>query len=1283
MLSARYKQLLNDGSRILKERGLRAVIGAGLKEFARVYDGSAANRADGPWFRNVWAAARGHGMRAAAMTFVVYVGRAIDSQLEARRHVSGDRGLEYGLWCDRHDNLSEFDVSLILKSIERFDDLPLISVVMPVYSPEPRFLRRALDTITGQIYPHWELCIAEDCSPDDEIRSILLEYAARDSRIKVVFREENGHISRASNSALELVTGIFVALMDHDDEMPAHALYMVARELNLHPETDVIYTDEDKIDANGRRHDPYFKTNWNQELFYSQNMIAHLGVYRTSLVRAVEGFRAGFEGSQDYDFTLRVLKLTSANRIRHIPHVLYHWRIFEGVRTFSSNNPLRSVETAHRAMTEYFAEVEPDSQVLPIESFPGWWRIKRTLPMAPPSVTIVIPTRDRVELVRNCVDGLLNRTDYSDLDVLIVDNGSVNPESLAYFASISQDRRVQVLRDDGLFNYSRLNNEAVVAARGEYVCFLNNDIEVIEAEWLWEMMCQAVQPGVGAVGTRLLYANGTIQHAGVTLGLYGVAAHGHRHFPGNSVGYFGHPQLVREVSAVTGAALLMPKKLFREIGGFDAQNLAVSYNDVDLCLRIGEAGHRVIYTPFAALNHLESATRGQDISPEQKELQRIERGYMQARWGRLLDQDPHYSPNLTLANEDYHLAFPPRASRPWQEEADVAERLARTGQANLPAIDRATLAVLAADTVVVIASSAPFGVLSGLSQIIDENGLAPAGIVVVDNTARHDGFVREGAVSAFRAAHPFVPLHVVNDQTQDFNAARTANIGLSVVEETAGYVVVVMENYTFTRGWLNALLSSWLAVGNGQAILSPRMFVRENEARDGVLTDGFIEEPVLQTEADASAVAQMSEGYQNLPIAGRLSPADDIGLTLEETELLTSGIVMAPRVLLMSVANDETGQVADVFDPLFLTMPACLEDFSRHVKARGGKLYTALAPLAVLRDLRPRDIVHVWQYWHDYLWLNRKAHGLPDDGVIEFVCPFHRGDVLIGLQVAYTAFHEGRAIRFHVAESLLDWVNDFAPPFPVEGLPVPIPPAHETALYLLRSYEHVVKRKDTGPRVVRSHPFRGLDAMNNNLAAAMLSVVGLSPDTLIESLAPQPDQKQEAEIEALLAPYGRRIVLLHRSGGWGLKTLPDPVLADFAAMVKAEGFHLIQIGGPGDAPCREADGIIASNLSAGHWAALFRRASVVAGVDSWSSHMAAILDVPQITFYGSTHPDHVASKPYFRKKNAPALLIPPTVACSPCNSLTCLVQPKPFCPGYSADNYQITQFLKAVKNNET
>jgi O-antigen biosynthesis protein len=575
---------------------------------------------------------------------------------------------EYRAWVQLHDQLSDSDIAAIRVKGAAFPTKPLISVLMPVYNPRPKYLRKALDTLVAQTYENWELCIADDASTNLEVKLVLEEYVRLDRRIKVAFRETNGHISAASNTALELVTGEFVALMDHDDALPAHALYMLAEEINRHPNVDLIYTDEDKVDENDNRHDPHFKTDWNPELFYSQNFIAHMGVYRTSIARKIGGFRIGFEGSQDYDFTLRFLPHTEPSRIRHIPHVLYHWRIFPGVTSFSTNNPDASIETARRALIEYFERIEPSSEVVGIEPFPSWWRIKRQPPVVLPRVSLIVPTRDRLGVLKVAVDGLLHSTHYDNMEVIVVDNGSVEDATLEYFESIRQDPRVKVLRVEGAFNFSELNNRAAEIASGSILGFINNDIEVIHDDWLLELVTQVTRPNVGAVGAKLYYANDTIQHAGVILGLYGVAAHGHRHFPRNSVGYFGRPMLVQNISAVTAACMVMPKAVFEQVGGYDELNLTVGYNDVDLCLKVREAGYDIVFTPFAELYHLESISRGENLSAVQIERDSLERAYMLRRWSRVIENDPFYSPNLTVASEDFALAFPPRTRRPWKKD---------------------------------------------------------------------------------------------------------------------------------------------------------------------------------------------------------------------------------------------------------------------------------------------------------------------------------------------------------------------------------------------------------------------------------------------------------------------------------------------------------------------------------------------------------------------------------------------------------------------------------------
>jgi glycosyltransferase involved in cell wall biosynthesis len=570
---------------------------------------------------------------------------------------------QYAYWLEESDQLSDSDLEKIREHAERLDYKPLISIVMPTYNTRPEFLKAAIDSVRNQIYPHWELCIADDASTNSKVKGILNRYTETDNRIKVVFRETNGHISAASNSALELATGEFTALMDHDDLIPAHALYMVAAELNTYRDADLIYSDEDKVDETGCRYDPHFKSDWNFEIFCSMNMINHLGVYRTSLLREIGGFRVGFEGSQDYDLALRFITKTTSSRIRHIPFVLYHWRVFQTSGSYSTDFLDNAVKASRQALADYFKTIGEPVEIT--KGYLSYNRVIRALPTPAPLVSLLIPTRDRVDLLRGCIDGILHRTDYPNLEILILDNESTEPETHAYFESLAGDKRVRVVKFIGSFNFSAINNFGVQQARGSVIGFINNDIEVIGPEWLREMVVQAIRPNVGAVGAKLLYADGTLQHGGVIVGLGGVAGHSHKHLGSTAPGYCCRIQIPQYLSAVTAACLLMRRECFDEIGGYDEQNLAVAFNDVDLCLKVRAAGYDIVWTPFAELYHLESASRGTDMAPEKAERFAREVTYMRWRWADVLDNDPYYSPNLTLDSEDFALAFPSRAKKPW------------------------------------------------------------------------------------------------------------------------------------------------------------------------------------------------------------------------------------------------------------------------------------------------------------------------------------------------------------------------------------------------------------------------------------------------------------------------------------------------------------------------------------------------------------------------------------------------------------------------------------------
>ncbi len=412
-----------------------------------------------------------------------------------------------------------------------------------------------------------------------------------------MWRERNGHISAATNSALSLASGSFVALLDHDDLLAPNALYEVANHITDRPKTDLLYSDEDRVDEAGRRSTPYFKPDWDIDLMLGQNLVNHLSVYRRGLVERVGGFRVGMEGSQDYDLALRALSETTPDRIVHIPRVLYHWRQGSGGRSFSESTIERCARNGRRAVEEFLAPSVPEAIVQPASATPLWNRVIYPVPRPEPLVSVIIPTRNRADVLSRAVDGVLRRTDYPAVEVLIVDNELDEPSALALLAGLGSDDRVRVLPYPGPFNFSALNNHAVKEAAGELVLLLNNDVDVINSDWLREMASHALRPGIGAVGAKLLYPDGTIQHGGITVGVGGVAGHQYLHRSGADVGYFGHLNLVRAVTAVTGACLMLRRQSYLEAGGLDEVSLPVAFNDIDLCLKLVARGYRNVWTP--------------------------------------------------------------------------------------------------------------------------------------------------------------------------------------------------------------------------------------------------------------------------------------------------------------------------------------------------------------------------------------------------------------------------------------------------------------------------------------------------------------------------------------------------------------------------------------------------------------------------------------------------------------------------------------------------------------
>lgn len=576
------------------------------------------------------------------------------------RMSKGTEAKSYKNWIVEYDTYSIEDQNRMREEIKMFGIKPKVSIILPVYNPKKEWLAEAIDSVINQLYEDWELCIADDNSTDPGIKEILERYKLLDCRIKVTCRNENGHISATSNSALSLATGEYIALLDHDDILPVSALYFVVKAINLYPQAKLFYSDEDKMDENGQRHDPYFKPDWNPDLFYSHNMFSHLGVYASELVQTVGGFHEGMEGSQDYDLVLRCLEQITEREIVHIPKILYHWRVHRDSTAGNVEVKPYAVLAGERALNEHFQRMGLPATVT-LTNF--GYRAQYRLPVDPPLVSLLIPTRDHKSVTEIAVQSILKKTKYPNYEIIIIDNGSVEPETLNWFECIQdEDSRVKVIRYDYPFNYSAINNFGAAQSNGLIIGLINNDIEVISPDWLSEMVSHALRPNIGCVGAKLYYSDDTLQHGGVVLGVGGVAGHSHKHFPRSVTGYFARLKLISNFSAVTGACLLVRKEIFEALGGLDQINLKVAFNDVDFCLKVRELGYRNLWTPYAELYHHESISRGYEDTPEKQARFQAEVQFMKDKWGAKLLQDPCYSPNLTLDHEDFSLAWPPRST---------------------------------------------------------------------------------------------------------------------------------------------------------------------------------------------------------------------------------------------------------------------------------------------------------------------------------------------------------------------------------------------------------------------------------------------------------------------------------------------------------------------------------------------------------------------------------------------------------------------------------------------
>ena len=530
----------------------------------------------------------------------------------------------YQTWIRKYGTLDALQRKAIRSRIDELERTPLISIILPVYNVDEKWLRQCVGSVVSQLYENWELCVADDCSTEKYIRPFLEHCAATDERIKVVFRSQNGHISAASNSALELANGEFAVLLDHDDELAEDALFWVANELNAFPECDMIYSDEDVIDADGRRYAPKFKPDWSRDLFYSVNLVNHLCAYRTEIIKKIGGFRTGFEGSQDYDLALRFIEVIPESHIRHIPRILYHWRAIRGSVTYSSDEKPYAHERAREAIRCHFERTKKDAEV--VATIYNLHRVRYALPEKLPRVGLIVHGRQDLGSLNGHAKRLIELTDYDNLENIVASKDG--PE----------DALVQHL------------NAAVNRNDFDILCFIEASLEPLSTEWLNEMVRFAYHKKIGAVGAKLLRRDGSVLHTGFILGAGDIIANANYGLRRNEPGNIFRNLVISNLSAVSISCLVIKRELFSNFGGFDQDNFSNRFFDVDFCLKLQEAGHRIVVTPYAELMKTDKAHLNFETEPTTDE-----REYLTGKWEKYLERDPFYNPNLSKKDGSFSI----------------------------------------------------------------------------------------------------------------------------------------------------------------------------------------------------------------------------------------------------------------------------------------------------------------------------------------------------------------------------------------------------------------------------------------------------------------------------------------------------------------------------------------------------------------------------------------------------------------------------------------------------
>lgn len=555
----------------------------------------------------------------------------------------------YGPWYRAYIPTEE---TLETQRKQKFDYSPLISIAVPAYQTPVEFLRQMIESLIVQTYSNWELCIVNASPDNEEMQKVLAEYSAGDSRVRFCNLKENLGIAENTNRAFAMAKGEFVGLLDHDDLLAPNALYEIVTILQDHPQADALYTDEDKVTTELDEHfQPHLKPDFNLDLLRSNNYICHFFVVRKSIVEKAGGFRKEFDGAQDYDFIFRCTE--NAGEVLHVPEILYHWRTHKASTADNPASKMYAFEAGKRAIEAHLERTGTKGEVSHTQDL-GFYRVKYPV-QGKPLVSVIIPNKDEKETLQTCLEMLEKNTGYQNFEIIIVENNSTTDEIFRYYKELSGNRKIHLLRWGKEFNYSAINNFATAHAKGEYLLFLNNDVKSINPDWLEEMLGVCQRPEVGGVGAKLIYPDNTIQHAGCVIGMGGIAGHMFVDMPADRTGYLHKASLLQDMSAVTAACLLMKKEVFEQAGGF-TEELAVAFNDVDLCLKVRKNGYLIVYDPYAKLYHMESKTRGAEDSKEKVRRFQTEIEYMRCHWIDILKNgDPCYNKNLSLTKWNYSL----------------------------------------------------------------------------------------------------------------------------------------------------------------------------------------------------------------------------------------------------------------------------------------------------------------------------------------------------------------------------------------------------------------------------------------------------------------------------------------------------------------------------------------------------------------------------------------------------------------------------------------------------